>query len=382
MYKDVIDFIKSLYPNENPVPLHVPCFTGNEKKYLNDCIDSTFVSYLGAYVKKFEEMMAQYVGVKHAIATVNGTAALHLALMGAGVKRNDEVITQALTFVATVNAICYVGAAPIFIDSDKLRLGLSFAKLEEFLVSETERRADGYTYNKKTGRRISACVPMHVFGFPLEIAEVSAICKKYNIALLEDAAESLGSFVVDRHTGTFGKAGILSFNGNKTITTGGGGMVITDDDELAQRIRHISTTAKVAHSWEYIHDEIGYNYRMPNINAAVGSAQMEKLDLYLANKRDLAQKYAGYFAAGSIQFLEEKAGTRANYWLNTILLKNRAERDVFLRQTNEQKVQTRPIWRLMSKLPMFAGFQKANLDNAEWLEDRVVNIPSSVRFST
>ena len=380
MYKDVISFIKTLYPKENPVPLHAPRFIGNEKKYLNECIDSTYVSYVGKFVGQFEQMIKDFTGAKYAVAISNGTLALHTALMLANVKKDEEVLTQALTFVATANAISYTGATPLFIDSERNTLGMCPEALEKFLHNNCVIKDDEYTYNKKTNKRISACIPMHVFGHPVRIDEIVKICEKYNITVIEDAAESLGSYYKSLHTGLFGKIGILSFNGNKTITTGGGGMLITNDENIAKRAMHITKTAKVAHPWEFIHDEVGYNYRLSNLNAAVGCAQMECLDGFLSNKRELAGKYKEFFAGKNIEFISEPKNSRSNYWLNAILLKNREERDAFLKETNDNAVITRPLWRLMNKLPMYKDCETTSLEMAQWLEDRIVNIPSSVRL--
>lgn len=381
MFDDVVKYIKSLYPEYTIIPLHAPVFLGNEKKYLNECIDSTFVSYVGKYVGQFEKMIAEYTGAKYAVAVVNGTAALQVALQIAGVKSGDEVITQPLTFVATANAISHCGAKPVFVDVDKDTLGLSPEKLNEWFDKNTTYDANRkQTINKTTNKPISAIVPMHTFGFPTRIDEIIEIAGKYNILVVEDAAESLGSFYKGKHTGTFGKAGILSFNGNKTITTGGGGMIITDDEEFAQKAKHITTTAKVPHSWEYIHDEVAYNYRLTNVSAAIGVAQMENLNKIIANKRETAKKYQEFFAKSEITFLSEPRNTISNYWLNSITLKNREERDKFLEFTNSNRVMTRPIWRLMNKLKMYEHCQSGNLDNSLWLEERVVNIPSGYRI--
>jgi aminotransferase in exopolysaccharide biosynthesis len=379
MFKDTIAFIRDLYQTEDFIPLHEPRFIGNEKQYLEDCIDSTFVSSVGAYVDRFEADMAQFTGAKHAVATVNGTAALHVALLLAGVERDDEVITQPLTFIATCNALSYIGAHPVFVDVDKTTLGLSAEKLEHFLKHETIM-VNGACVNKTTKNRIKAVVPMHTFGFPADIAAIAQLCERYNIALVEDAAESLGSYYKGQHTGTFGLFGTLSFNGNKTITTGGGGMILTNDSALAKAAKHITTTAKVPHRWNFEHDQVGFNYRMPNLNAALGCAQLESLPQYLDNKRDLAQTYASYFGNRAQTFIDEPKDTRANFWLNALLLKDRNEREAFLEETNAHGVMTRPIWKLMHTLPMFQGAQRANLENALWLEERLVNIPSSVRL--
>ena len=376
-FRKLIDFIRKIYHADGFIPLHEPCFSGNEKNYVLDCIDSTFVSSVGQYVDRFEKMMSEYTGAGHAIATVNGTAALHIALLLAGVKPQDEVITQAVSFVATVNAISYCGAEPVFLDSDRNTLGLSPEALADFLDKKGEQRADGCTYNKSTGRKISGCVPMHVFGHAVRIDRIQAICEEYNITLVEDAAESLGSSYRGRHTGTFGKLGIVSFNGNKIITTGGGGMILTDDDELGRLAKHLTTTAKVDHLWEYVHDQVGYNYRMPNINAALGCAQLEQLDSKLNKKRKLAERYMEFFHK-NMSFVTEPEGCRSNYWLNAILLKSREERDEFLQISNADGVMTRPLWKLLPELPMFQHCQSDGLENARWLQERIVNIPSSV----
>ena len=362
---------------EGPIPLHRPVFEGNERRYLIDCVDSNFVSSVGAKVTEFENRVAAFTGAGYAVATVNGTAALHVAIELAGVKPGDEVISQALTFIATCNAITYAGAKPLFIDVDIDTMGLSPSSVRNFLEDNAEKRVEG-TFNKLSGRRISACVPMHTFGFPCRIAEIAEICADWDIALIEDAAESLGSYVGNRHTGTFGSIATLSFNGNKVITTGGGGMIITDDLEVAKRAKHITTTAKIPHPYEFVHDEIGYNYRMPNLNAALGCAQMERLGEFLAIKTTLADKWAGLFDEKGVKFVSALEGNKANHWLNAIILDSREDRDEFLKLTNDNNVMTRPIWTLMSKLPMFKDCQTDGLQNSLWLEDRVVNIPSSV----
>jgi aminotransferase in exopolysaccharide biosynthesis len=380
MFENIVKFIKQLYGNNGTIPLHEPRFNGNEKKYLNQCIESTYVSYLGEFVGRFENMIQEFTGAKHTIATANGTLALHAALLLAGVKPGDEVLTQALTFVATANAITHCGAKPIFIDSEKQTLGISPENLEEFLARETVIKDYGYCYNKITNRKISACIPMHVFGHPVRIDEILNICNKHHITVIEDAAESLGSFYKEKHTGTFGKIGILSFNGNKIITTGGGGMIITDDENIANQAKYITATAKIPHKWEFIHDEVGYNYRMPNINAAVGCAQMESLPKYLDNKRETAALYKEYFNGLGIMFLVEPEECKSNYWLNAIILADREQREEFLDYSLKNGIMARPIWRLMNKLPMYKDCQHTNLENAQWLEDRIVNIPSSVRI--
>ena len=379
IHSSVISFIREVFQcKEDFIPLHAPYFGGNEKQYLLDTIDSTFVSSVGAYVNRFEEMMAELTGARYAIAMTNGTTALHLSLVAAGVQYQDEVITQPLTFVATANAITHAGATPVFVDVDRDTMGLSPHALAAFLA-EHAVIIDGQTVNKLTGRRIAACVPMHTFGFPCRIDEIAAICREYNIPLVEDAAESLGSWYKGTHTGNFGLMGTFSFNGNKTVTCGGGGAIITNDSEIAQKLKHLSTTAKLPHAWEFSHDAVGYNYRMPNLNAALACAQLEQLPTILANKKVLADTYRQHFEATNYTFVTGMANTVPNNWLNTILLADRAERDSFLQETNHAKVMTRPAWTLMNKLPMYAGCQHGDLSNSEWLEARLVNIPSSYR---
>lgn len=379
MYKSVVDFIHGLYPKEDVVPLHAPCFLGNEKKYLNECIDSTYVSSVGKFVDRFEEMVADYTGATKAVVCVNGTNALHMALLLVGVEHDDEVISQALTFVATANAISYIGAHPVFLDVDKDTMGLSPVSLRKWLEESTEIRG-AYCYNKKTGRRVKACVPMHTFGHPVKIQEIQSVCAQYHIELVEDAAESIGSLYGGTHTGLFGKVGAISFNGNKTITTGGGGMLLFKDEELGKYAKHLTTQAKVPHKWAFYHDHIGYNYRMPNINAALGCAQMENLDRFVENKRETAALYQRFFEGSDIQFFHEPANCHSNYWLNAVLLPDEKAKDNFLSYTNEHGIMTRPVWNLMNKLPMFANCETDDLVNTYWLEQRVVNIPSSVRL--
>ena len=382
MFKDTVEFIREIFKTpEAFIPLHEPRFIGNERKYILDAIDSTFVSSVGAYVDKFEQLMCETTGARFAVATVNGTAALHISLILAGVTFEDEVITQPLSFVATANAIAYTGAKCIFIDVDKVTMGLSPIKLEEFLIKNAEIRDDDKSYNKSTGRKIAVCIPMHTFGYCAEIDKIAAVCKKWNITLIEDAAESLGSYYNKTHTGRFGLMGSFSFNGNKTVTCGGGGAIITDDENIAKLAKHITTTAKIPHKWEYVHDMVGYNYRMPNLNAAVACAQLEMLESFLKNKRELALLYKDFFTKKGIDFVFEQDTTTANYWLNTILLKDKNERDDFLAFTNNNKVMTRPAWHLMNKMEMYKHYETANLENAEWLEERIVNIPSSVRIN-
>lgn len=378
MYSSEISFIRDLFHSEEFIPLHAPFFGGNEKVYLNECIDSTFVSSVGKFVDKFEEVVAAYTGAAKAVVCVNGTNALHLALVLAGVERNDEIITQALTFIATANAISYCGAHPVFTDVDKDTMGLSPNAVDKWLTNHAEIRNDE-CFNKETGRRIKAVVPMHTFGHPIHLDEMVDVCKKWNLELIEDAAESLGSFYKGKHTGTFGKIGVLSFNGNKTITTGGGGMLLFKDEELGKYAKHLTTQAKVPHAWEFVHDHIGYNYRMPNINAALGCAQMEQLETILNDKRSTAESYKTYFEDKAIRFFSEPENCQSNYWLNAVILPDKDAQIRFLEQTNAEGVMTRPIWELMNRLPMFENCQTDDLENTRWFADRVVNLPSSVR---
>jgi aminotransferase in exopolysaccharide biosynthesis len=380
LFASITEFIKALYPTENPVPLHAPRFTGNEKKYLIVCIDTTYVSYVGEYVDRFEDAIRQFTGAKYAVAVSSGTAALHVALLLAEVAPGDEVITQPLTFVATANAISYCGAQPVFVDVERSTLGLDPDKLNDFLINNGILKSDGRCYNKTTGRKIAACVPMHTLGHPVRIDQIIEICQRYQIPVVEDAAEALGSFYKGQHAGTFGDIGILSFNGNKPVTTGGGGMIITNDETHAAKAKHLTTTAKRPHPWEFVHDDIGYNYRLPNINAAVGCAQMECFAGVLENKRTTAQMYNKFFQDIGIPFIIEPAHARSNYWLNAIVLKDRREREQFLAYATGKGIQTRPVWTLMSNLPMYRHCQCTPLETAQWLEDRLVNIPSSVRI--
>ena len=379
MFQKIVDYIKDLY-GQDFVPLSAPQFIGNEKKYLNECIDTTFVSSVGKFVDRFEDDMAAYTGAKRAVVCVSGTNALHMAMILAGVERNDEVLTQALTFIATCNAISYIGAHPVFIDVAKQTMGLSPDAVKAWLTAHAEIK-DGQCYNKQTGRRVKGCVPMHTFGHPVRIEELATICTEWHIELVEDAAESIGSKYKDKHTGLFGKVGVLSFNGNKTITTGGGGMLLFNDEELGTLAKHLTTQAKVPHRWEFRHDHIGYNYRMPNINAALGCAQLEHLDEYVADKRATATAYAEFFKrVDDILFFTEPEKCFSNYWLNAVILKNHEAQQDFLQYTNDHGVMTRPIWELMPRLPMFKHCQHDELENTIFFADRVVNIPSSVRL--
>ncbi|MDT8338773.1 MAG: LegC family aminotransferase [Sulfurimonas sp.] len=376
--QEIVNFIKQTFKTQEFIPLHEPRFVGNEKKYLNECIDSTFVSSVGKFVDEFEKKIAEFTGAKYAVATTNGTSALHISLLLAGVEKDDEVITQPLTFIATCNAISYTGATSVFVDVDLDTMGLSPKSLKEFLSANCEI-VNSRCRNKTSGKTIKACVPMHTFGHPCRIDEIKEICDAWHIALVEDAAESLGSYYKERHTGTFGLLGAISFNGNKIITSGGGGCIITNDEVLAKKAKHITTTAKIPHRWEYSHDMVGYNYRLPNINAALLVAQLEQLENFLQNKRVLADEYREFFKNQHVEFVTEPKGSRSNYWLNAIILKDRKQRDEFLEFSNNNGVMTRPIWTLMNRLEMFKECQCGNLTNATYLEERVVNIPSSVR---
>lgn len=377
-YSKEIEFIRELYPNQKTIHLHEPLFIGNEKKYLIDAIDSTFVSSVGPYVDKFEEMMRDYTGASHAIAVVNGTAALHISLILAGVQSEDLVITQALSFIATCNAISYIGAEPCFIDVDLNNLGMSADALEEFL--EHVELKNNIPFHKPTGKKIGACVPMHTFGFPVDLDKIVYLCNKYNIPLVEDAAESLGSTYKNKKTGTFGLLGTYSFNGNKTITCGGGGIIVTNDEKLGKMAKHLTTQAKIPHRWKFEHDHIGYNYRCPNLNSALACAQLEQLETFVENKRQTATKYKDYFSQRGITYIDEPTNSRSNFWFNSILLDNMEERDNFLTETNDNGVMTRPIWALMNKLVMFQHCIHDGLKNSQYIEERLVNLPSSVRF--
>ncbi|MHB2147913.1 LegC family aminotransferase [Calditrichota bacterium LG25] len=378
MFEQIVSFIKELYGNADFVPLHEPRFVGNEKNYVDRCIESTFVSSVGEFVTRFEKDVAQYTGSKFAVATSNGTSALHLALLLAGVQPESEVLTQPLTFIATANAIHYCGAHPVFLDVDSDTLGLSPEKLEHFLRTQTHQKADGTLINKNTQRKISACLPMHTFGHPCRIDEIIEVCNEFNLPVVEDAAEAMGSYYKNRHAGTFGLLGVLSFNGNKIITTGGGGMILTNDEALAQRAKHLSTQAKVAHPYEYIHDAVGFNYRMPNLNAALGCAQLETLNRFLDSKRDIARRYKDFFKDfPQVHFVDEPPHARSNYWLNAIIFKKKKERDRFLELSNKAGVQTRPAWRLINDLEMYRNEFVEELKNARQIASRLVNIPSS-----
>ena len=364
---------------EGPVALHEPSFTGNEWLYLKECLDSTFVSSVGKFVDRFEAELAAFTGAQYAVAVVNGTAALHIALKLAGVNADDEVLIPALTFVATANAVAYCNATPHFVDSEARTLGVDTAKLRDYLARHTEQRA-GQCVNRATGRVIRALVPMHAFGHPVDLEGLLAVAHDFNLALVEDAAESLGSTYHGRHTGTFGLMGTLSFNGNKTITTGGGGALLTNDAELARHAKHLTTTAKLPHAWEYRHDEIGYNYRMPNLNAALGCAQLEQLPAMLAAKRELFQRYQAAFApVAGVKLMAEPEQCQSNYWLQTLLLdaKLANQRDAVLKATNDAGFMTRPAWILMHELTPFKDCPHMDLAGAQLLSQCLINIPSS-----
>ena len=376
MFDEFINCVQKIFNTKNNIALHEPRFIGNEKKYLNECIDSTFVSSSGKFVDKFEKEIAEYTGANYAVATVNGTSAIHISLILAGVSHDDEVITQPLNFIAACNAISYCNAKPIFVDVDMDTMGLSPSALKFFLEKNTTIKNKN-CINNKTGKIIRACIPMHTFGHACKIDEIKLICDEYFIFLIEDAAESLGSFYKEKHTGTFGGLGNFSFNGNKIITSGGGGCIITNDKFLAKQAKHLTTTAKLQHKWHFNHDMTGYNYRMPNLNASLLVAQLENLNNFINKKRNLANEYQIFFKDTDFIFFKEPKKCRSNYWLNCIILKDRNQRDKFLEKTNSNGIMTRPIWTLMNRLTMFKNAQCGDLKNSEWLHDRVVCIPSS-----
>lgn len=376
--QEIVQAIRSVVGTE-PVALHEPRFRGNEWVYLKECLDSTFVSSVGKFVDRFEDELAAFTGAKRAVAVVNGTAALHVSLLLAGVEAGDEVLLPALTFIATANAVAYCQATPHFVDSEERSLGMDARALRDYLTSTTEMR-DGHCINRSTGRVIRAMVPMHTFGHPVDIEALLAVAHDFHMQLIEDAAESLGSTVGGRHTGTFGLMGTLSFNGNKTITTGGGGAILTNDLELGKRAKHLTTTAKLPHRWNFVHDEVGYNYRLPNLNAALGCAQLEQLPGFLRDKHRLFERYQSAFSTvQGVRLVAGPAGCSSNYWLQTLLLDESYadQRDAVLTATNDAGLMTRPIWALMNRLPMYANAPKAALPVAESLERRVINIPSS-----
>lgn len=376
MFDALIRFVREQYRTDDFIPLHAPVFGAREREYVVDTIESTFVSSVGAFVDRFERDMARYTGSPRAVATVNGTAALHVALLLAGVKAGDLVITQSLTFVATCNAIAHCGAEPVFVDVDRHTLGMSPHALQSWLEEFARLDDDGVCRLKTGDGVVRACLPMHTFGHPADIDGLLSVCKHWNLAVIEDAAESLGSLYRGRHTGTFGLMGTLSFNGNKIITTGGGGMILASE-ELAARAKHLTTTAKRPHAYEFFHDEVAFNYRLPNLNAALGCAQLEQLERFLAAKRRLAEQYSEHLAASGLEFVREPAGCRSNYWLNAVICEDRKQRDALLKATNDSGVMTRPIWQLMNRLPAFQHCRHGDLTTAQWLEARVVNLPSS-----
>lgn len=378
MYPQLITFIRDYYQSSDFIPLHAPVFNGHERDYVLETINSTFVSSVGAFVDKFEQEIAAYTNGPKAVATVNGTAALHIALKLSGVGHGDLVITQPLTFVATCNAIAYCGAEPVFIDVDQKTLSLSPQAMQDWLEEHAFIDDQQQCRHRDSRRVIRSCLPMHTFGHPADLDGLMQVCSAWHISLVEDAAESLGSFYKGKHTGTLGLIGTLSFNGNKIITTGGGGMILTNES-LGKRAKHITTTAKQSHPYEFVHDEVGYNYRLPNLNAALGCAQLERLEAFIAEKRALASAYAELFNDSALQFVVEPKHCRSNYWLNAVICESQQQRDELLTVTNEIGVMTRPVWQLMNQLPMYQHSIKGNLPNAEWLAQRLVNLPSSVR---
>ncbi|WP_181068240.1 LegC family aminotransferase [Oceanisphaera arctica] len=366
-----------MYATDDFIPLHAPTFAGNEKAYLTQTIDSTFVSSVGKFVEEFEQKIQAYTGIGRAVATVNGTAALHAALHLAGVRAGDLVITQALTFVATCNALYHMGAKPVFLDIEPNAFGLCPEATAAWLVDHAELDDSGQCRHKASGAAIKAVMPMHTFGHPAKLDELLAICEQWNLCLIEDAAESLGSYYKGQHTGTLGRYGALSFNGNKVITTGGGGMLLCRDQEDGARAKHVTTTAKVPHPYEFYHDEPGFNYRMPNLNAALGCAQMELLEEMLASKRKLAARYDAFFQGSEFRFVKEPDYAHSNYWLNAVLCPDIESRNALLETSNAKGVMTRPVWQLMHRLPMFANALRGALTHSEWAEARLVNLPSS-----
>lgn len=377
MFNRLIQFVRDEYRSDDFIPLHAPTFAGNERVYVNQTIDSTFVSSVGEFVDRFELDMSAFTGSPRAVATMNGTAALHTALKLVGVGPGDLVITQALTFVATCNAIAYCNAEPVFIDVDRGTLGLSSTAMETWLADNARVDADGVCRTILDAKVIRACVPMHTFGHPADLVGLVDVCQRWHIALVEDAAESLGSYYKNQHTGTFGQIGTLSFNGNKVITTGGGGMVLADET-IGARAKYLTTTAKRPHPYEYVHDEVGYNYRMPNLNAALGCAQLEQLNGFIAAKRALAARYIAFLPSIGLSPIVEPSDCRSNYWLNGVICEDGAQREALIGATNGAGVMTRPIWRLMHTLPAYAQARRGSLIESEWLEARVVNLPSSV----
>lgn len=377
---NLVDFVRDIYRTSEFIPLHQPTFQGNEKEYVLNTIESTFVSSVGKYVDEFEKKIEIFTGGSKAVATVNGTAALHTALYMAGVKAGDMVITQALTFVATCNAMYHMGATPVFVDVSKVSLGLCPKTTDEWLQENAFLKDSGECFYKDGKQRIKAVLPMHTFGHPVEMDELIAVCSQWNLTLIEDAAESLGSYYKGKHTGTLGKYAAFSFNGNKIITTGGGGIVMCQSAESGSKTKHLTTTAKMPHPYEFFHDEPGFNYRMPNLNAALGCAQMERLDEFVLKKRELAKLYAEFFESTECEFVSEPSYARSNYWLNAVICENVQDREALLVSTNNKGVMTRPVWQLMTRLPMYSNAISGNLATSEWLEERLLNLPSSPVF--
>lgn len=377
MFDKVIECIRSIY-GKGDIPLHAPVLNEEDKKGVIEAIECGFVSSVGPHVTKFEEDLARFTGAKKAVAVMNGTAALHLAMIVSGVKKDDLVITQGLTFIATANAIQYIGATPVFLDSDPETLGLSHVALKNFLEKEAVKK-EGHAFHKSTGKKISACVPMHVFGHPVRLEEIMSICSDWGIAVIEDAAEALGSWIGNKHAGTIAPIGVLSFNGNKIITTGGGGALLFRDETLAAKAKHLSTTAKVPHKWEFHHDAIGFNYRLPNLNAALGCAQLRRLPEFLKVKKEIAEKYETFFANyPEVKFITARKGTTPNWWLNAILVSDRKRRDEWLTNLNKAGLMSRPVWELMTDLDIYKDCPHDNLEVARSIADRLINIPSGV----
>jgi len=380
LFREIFNLTKEIHSTKKmPMAVHEPVFIGNEKKYLNEAIDSTYVSSVGKYVNEFEKQFSKYTGIKNSISVVNGTSALQVSLLLAGVEIGDEVITQSLTFVATANAISYVGAKPVFIDVDLDTMGMSPNSLENFLNNNAEL-INGKCINKISGKKISCCMPMHTYGVICNIKEIVRLCNKWGIQVVEDSAEATGSFLNGNSAGSFGKISAFSFNGNKIITTGGGGMICTNNDQLAKKAKHLTTTAKKKHQWEFFHNELGYNFRMPNLNAAVGLAQLEQIDKFIYNKKEIFNKYKLFFEKKGIKIFNPPKNISWNYWLMSIIFENKNDRNLFLKESHKSKMLVRPIWTLMHKLPMYENCQKEKLNNSLFFEERVVNLISSTNF--
>lgn len=379
-FESIASFIKNLYPKKEIISLHEPLFFGNEKKYLEKCIDSGYVSSIGSFVNDFENSISEYTKCKYAILCLNGTNSIHICLQLSGVKKGDEVITQALSFVATANAIIYSNADPVFVDVEKNTMGMCPDDLQKFLNKNTYIKGNE-CFNKNTGKRIKACLPAHILGRACKIDEIQSICEKFHIELIEDAAEGMGSFYKGKHLGNFGRLAAISFNGNKIITSGGGGVILSDDDELAKKAKHLTTQAKTFHKWEYNHDHIGYNYRMPNINAALGLAQLEKIDYILEIKRNIYKSYLNFFNQNNLEFFLENINEQSNLWLNAIILKDINERNDLLKFLHNKKIMARPLWNLISSFEMYKKYQKTKLINSKWLHERVVTLPSGCNKS-